>query len=64
LGKADDSEILIVEDELTLFEPLIYNLKHEGYAAKYIADGRNAVISAREMQLDLIVLDNLLLEVS
>jgi len=53
-------KILVVEDEPTLLETLIYNLKREGYAVEGVADGRKAIISAREMLPDLMVLDLML----
>jgi DNA-binding response OmpR family regulator len=53
-------KILIVEDEQTLLETLIYNLKREGYSVEGISDGRAAIEVAREMQPNLIVLDIML----
>lgn len=53
-------KILVVEDEPTLLETLIYNLKREGYAVEGVSDGRTAVDKAREMLPDLIVLDIML----
>jgi DNA-binding response OmpR family regulator len=53
-------KILVVEDEPTLLETLIYNLKREGYLVEGIADGAAAIKMAREMQPDLIVLDIML----
>jgi len=53
-------KILVVEDEPTLLETLIYNLKREGYSVEGVSDGRTAVNIAREIQPDLIVLDIML----
>jgi len=53
-------KILVVEDEPTLLETLIYNLNREGYTVDGISDGHTAVKAAREMQPDLIVLDIML----
>jgi len=53
-------KILVVEDEPTLLETLIYNLKREGYSVEGVTDGHTAVNIAREIQPDLIVLDLML----
>ena len=53
-------KILVVEDEPTLLETLIYNLKREGYSVEGISDGQAAIEVAREMQPNLIVLDIML----
>ncbi len=53
-------KILVVEDEPTLLETLIYNLEREGYTVKGVSDGRVAIDTARAMQPDLIVLDIML----
>jgi DNA-binding response OmpR family regulator len=53
-------KILVVEDEQTLLETLIYNLKREGYAVTGISDGSNAINIAREIKPDLVVLDLML----
>lgn len=53
-------KILVVEDEQTLLETLVYNLKREGYAVTSIADGGAALSIAREIKPDLIVLDLML----
>ena len=59
-GKVMSEKILVVEDEPTLLETLIYNLKREGYAVEGVSEGRKAVATAREMLPDLIVLDLML----
>jgi DNA-binding response OmpR family regulator len=53
-------KILVIEDEPTLLETLIYNLKREDYSVEGVTDGRTAVNIAREIQPDLIVLDLML----
>lgn len=52
--------ILVVEDELTLQETLVYNLKRQGYAVDALADGLKAVDYARANLPDLILLDVML----
>jgi DNA-binding response OmpR family regulator len=53
-------KILVVEDEQTLLETLIYNLKREGSAVTGISNGGTALNIAREIKPDLIVLDLML----
>ena len=53
-------KILVVEDETTLLETLIYNLKREGYSVTGISDGGTALNIARKIKPDLIVLDLML----
>jgi DNA-binding response OmpR family regulator len=53
-------KILVVEDEPTLLETLIYNLKRDGYYVEGVNDGKTAIDAAKEMQPDLIVLDLML----
>jgi DNA-binding response OmpR family regulator len=52
--------ILVVEDEPSLQETLIYNLKKESYIAEAVGDGREALEAARRLKPDLIVLDLML----
>jgi DNA-binding response OmpR family regulator len=52
--------ILVVEDEPSLQETLVYNLKKEGYAVEAVGDGREALDMARKLKPDLIVLDLML----
>jgi DNA-binding response OmpR family regulator len=54
--------ILVVEDEPSLQETLVYNLEKQGYSVEAVGDGRAAVESARRMNPDLIVLDIMLPE--
>lgn len=53
-------KILVVEDEPTLQETLVYNLEKQGYSVKAVGDGRQAVETARSFQPDLILLDIML----
>lgn len=55
--------ILVVEDEPSLQETLVYNLKKEGYSAEAVGDGRSALEAARRLKPDLIVLDLMLPEI-
>jgi DNA-binding response OmpR family regulator len=52
--------ILVVEDEPSLQETLVYNLKKEGYTVETVGDGREALDLARQLKPDLIVLDLML----
>jgi DNA-binding response OmpR family regulator len=54
------NKILVVEDEISLRETLVYNLEHEGYIVESTDDGQDALKLARESQPDLIVLDVML----
>ncbi len=53
-------KILVVEDENSLLETLIYNLKKQGYQVNSATDGRTAIHCAREFQPDLVLLDVML----
>ena len=52
--------ILVVEDEPSLQDTLLYNLKKEGYFVKAVGDGREALDLARTLKPDLLVLDLML----
>ncbi|MCS6862042.1 MAG: response regulator [Abditibacteriales bacterium] len=52
--------ILIVEDEESIAESLGYNLKQEGYEVAFAYDGTEALLLARRLQPDLVLLDLLL----
>jgi DNA-binding response OmpR family regulator len=54
--------ILVVEDEPSLQETLVYNLKKQGYSVEAAGDGRSAIETARRLKPDLIVLDVMLPE--
>ncbi len=53
-------KILVVEDEPSLQETLVYNLEKQGYQVEAVGDGRLAIDSARALHPDLIVLDIML----
>ena len=57
---SDKQRLLVVEDETTLRETLMYNLKREGYEVTGSGDGGEALEVAREQKFDLIVLDVML----
>jgi len=57
---SDKQRLLVVEDETTLRETLMYNLKREGYEVIGSGDGGEALEVAREQKFDLIVLDVML----
>ena len=52
--------ILVVEDEPSLQETLVYNLEKLGYTVEAVSDGRLAIEAARAHIPDLIVLDIML----
>ncbi|MBN1887386.1 MAG: response regulator transcription factor [Thermoflexales bacterium] len=54
------TRILIVEDENTLRETLVYNLSKEGYQVTQTGDGADALDLARAKPYELIVLDIML----
>lgn len=54
--------ILVVEDEPSLQETLMYNLKKDGYTVEAVGDGRSALEAARRLKPDLVVLDLMLPE--
>ena len=55
-------KILVVEDEPSLQETLVYNLEKQGYTVEAVGDGRSALEAARLRTPDLIVLDIMLPE--
>ena len=54
--------ILVVEDEPSLQETLVYNLEKQGYTVEAAGDGRSALETAHRLKPDLIVLDIMLPE--
>jgi two-component system alkaline phosphatase synthesis response regulator PhoP len=52
--------ILVVEDDRTLRQALVFNLGREGYEVRSAVDGEQALASARDGGLDLILLDLML----
>jgi DNA-binding response OmpR family regulator len=53
-------KVLVVEDDPTLRETLVYNLTREGYEVSAARDGRGAISAAREKLPDAIILDVML----
>jgi DNA-binding response OmpR family regulator len=53
-------KILVVEDDATLQETLVYNLERQGYEVVATDNGRSALTLARSQQPDLIILDIML----
>ena len=53
-------QILVVEDDLSLQETLVYNLTNQGYRVLTAEDGLAALDMAREQQPDLVLLDVML----
>lgn len=53
-------KILVVEDDITLQETLVYNLERQGYEVEATENGRSALNLARNNTPDLIVLDVML----
>jgi DNA-binding response OmpR family regulator len=52
--------ILVVEDDRTLRQALVFNLEGEGYEARSAVDGEQALAAALDGGLDLILLDLML----
>lgn len=51
------AKILIVEDELSIADGLVYNLKKKNHDVDHVADGETAFHQAQKVRYDLIVLD-------
>lgn len=56
----DKDKILVVEDEESLAIGLEFNLQQEGYEVKIAKDGKEALLSFEDGEIDLIVLDIML----
>jgi len=50
-------KILVVDDEVDILELLKYNLKKEGYNVKTVANGLDAIETAKDFSPDLVLLD-------
>ena len=50
-------KILVVEDEVSLQETLVYNLEKQGYQVEIASDGLSALEKAHQFQPDLVILD-------
>lgn len=57
------SKVLVVEDDKTLLDVLVYNLKKDGYTVFTAANGVQALNLARSEKPDLIILDIMLPEI-
>jgi len=55
-----NSKILLVEDEETLAEGLLFNLSEEGYSVVWVKDGKKALDQFDSQPYDLIILDIML----
>lgn len=56
--------ILLVEDERALADPLIFLLRKEGFEVIYAADGLAALVEFEKHQIDFVLLDLMLPEMS
>lgn len=54
---ATETVVLVADDEDTLREAIVYNLKREGWTVVQAADGINALAQARALKPNLLVLD-------
>ena len=52
--------ILVVEDEKSIADVIIYNLEKEGFAVEWARDGRDGLNAAQEQIPDLVILDLML----
>ena len=57
-------KVLLVEDEKSIAEGIIYNLKNEGLKVTHVDDGKIAIDIFNEEHFDLLILDIMLPEVS
>ena len=57
-------KILLVEDEHSIADPVIYNLKQEGFSVTHVDEGPIALEIFSEESFDLIILDLMLPEIS
>ncbi len=55
-----NARLLVVEDEATVLETLVYNLRRQGYEVHTAVDGLAALEKARRFRPDLILLDVML----
>jgi DNA-binding response OmpR family regulator len=54
---SETTVVLVADDEDTLREAIVYNLKREGWTIAQAADGHDALAQARALKPDLLVLD-------
>lgn len=55
-----NTKVLVVEDDLSVAEVLVYNLKKEGFEVSRAHDGRDGLLQARLKLPDLVILDVML----
>jgi len=58
--EADVSKVLVIEDDETLLEGLVYNLRKEGFEVVVAKDGEDGLAMARLNRPDLVLLDLML----
>ncbi len=51
------ARVLIVEDEVTIAESLVFNLESEGFGCFHAPDGESAIRAVSEQSFDFIILD-------
>ena len=54
------TRILVVEDESSIAEPLVFMLEREGFEVEHVADGSAAVEAFTRRGADLVILDLML----
>lgn len=54
--------ILVVEDEQSIADTLLYSFQKDGYQVRHVTDGSRAIDAVREAMPDLIVMDILMAE--
>ena len=54
------SNILVIEDEQSIADVIVYNLQKEGYTVHWERDGRDGLIRAQTLLPDLCILDLML----
>ncbi|MFO0428450.1 MAG: winged helix-turn-helix domain-containing protein [Planctomyces sp.] len=55
-----DPVILLVEDEQSIADVIVYNLRKEGFLVQWERDGRAGLVQAQNLMPDLIILDLML----
>jgi DNA-binding response OmpR family regulator len=59
-NQSESTTILLVEDDESIAEPLIFGLQNEGYQVIHVTDGTQGLAVARSSQPDMILLDVML----
>ena len=55
-----ESTILVIEDEQSIADVIVYNLQKEGFSVYWERDGRDGLLKAQSLVPDLCVLDLML----